>query len=239
MKMPNYFIGVLSAVLFMASCRDQHYEVPDVTHSGPDMSKANYDKITPGFDSLKHAAQLIKDGDLVCRAGSDILSFSIANFSVKDKEYSHSGLAFHENGQVYVYHVYLGKENPSGFAMREPLDSFCNPRNEKGYGIFRYDITEEERKKLHEAMQDHYKNKLAFDKLFDLNTEKEQYCAEMIQKSLRKVTNDRCVIPVTSIRNKKIRDPSMKEVYVKQFDYIAVDNLYLNPFTSIIQRVKF
>jgi hypothetical protein len=221
------------------SCHNNTYQVPDVTNSGPNNNIPIKDKITPGFDSIKHSAAMIKDGDLVCRAGSDILSFSIANFSVKDKEYSHSGLAFHENGRVYVYHVYLGKENPTGFTMKEPLDSFCNPHHEKGYGVFRYDLKDDERTRLHEAMIAHYRNKMVFDKLFDLKTDKEQYCAEMIEKTLKAVTNNRCIIPVTSIRNKKIRDPSMQEVYVKQFDYIAVDNLYLNPFTTVIQRIKF
>jgi hypothetical protein len=226
------------SLLLLASCRNTEYQVADTKISNqPSVSLR--DKIGPGFDSLKKTAALIKDGDLVCRAGNDIISFSIANFSKKDKEYSHSGIAFKENGQVYIYHVYVGAENPTGVVMREALDSFCNPKKEKGYGVFRYDLSDEERTALHAVLREHYNNKMLFDKLFDLKTDSTQYCAEMIAKALYKVTAGRIQIPKTNISDQRIIDPGFKEVYVKNFDYIAIDNLYLNGFTHTIQRIKF
>lgn len=197
------------------------------------------DRITPAFDSLKKAASMIEDGDLVCRAGTDIISFSIANFSMQDKEYSHSGIAFKEDGQIYIYHVYAGAENPDAVVMRQPLDSFCNPHIEKGYGVFRYNMNPSERAALHEILKKHFIEKMKFDKLFDLKTDDTQYCAEMISKALRKATAGRLLIPETTIRNKHIRDPGFNDVYVKEFNYIAVDNLFLNNFTHALQRVKF
>lgn len=234
--MYRYYIYI--ALLIFASCRNTEYQIADTRIDNKSSIKIR-DKIGPGIDSLKNTAKLIKDGDLVCRAGNDIISFSIANFSKKDKEYSHSGIAFKEDGQVYVYHVYVGKENPSGAVMRELLDSFCNPKKEKGYGVFRYDLSDEERSTFHSLLREHYNKKMLFDKLFDLKTDSTQYCAEMIAKALFKATAGRLQIPESNISDQRIIDPGFKEVYVKDFDYIAVDNLYLNRFTHTIQRIKF
>ena len=45
----------------------------------------------------------IRDGDLVMRADADFESETIRAMSQQDRTYSHSGIAFIEDGDVYVY----------------------------------------------------------------------------------------------------------------------------------------
>jgi len=188
---------------------------------------------------IKDAAAKVKDGDLVTRAGNDVISASLRNYNKQDKAYSHSGIAFIEDGKVFVYHSYTGAENPDGKILREPFDSFCSPKNRLGIGVFRYEMDSTERTAFKNEIVGHYQNKITFDKKFNLKDDSEMYCSEMIAKSMKKATKERLIIPTTVVKNFKVKDPGLKNKKFKTFEYIAVDNLYMNPFTKEVVRVSF
>ena len=181
----------------------------------------------------------VRDGDLIERSDDDMVSETIRGMSQKDKTFSHSGIAFVEDGQVYVYNNMAGVENQTEEMKREPFDSFVSPFRKDGFGIFRYNLTDSERVKFHAIVKDLYIQKLRFDKSFDLKTDDKQYCSEMIYKALKKATNNRVVLPTSKVSNFKLRDPKYKGMILKEFEYVALDDLFINPFCSQVVRVSY
>jgi hypothetical protein len=232
MRCLNIVIG--SLMFFLFSCSD------NTTTKNPALAEK---PTAPSIQDLQlaiaNAAKQVKDGDLITRAGNDVISASLRNYNKQDKAYSHSGIAFVEDGKVVVYHSYTGAENPDGKMLREPFDSFCSPKGRLGIGIFRYAIDSAEITAFKQAVIGHYKSKVTFDKKFNLADDSELYCSELIAKSMKKATNGRVVIPTTVVKNFKVKDPGLKNKKFKIFEYIAVDNLYMNSFCTEVLRLSF
>ena len=193
-------------------------------------------------------ADSIREGDLVLRCGNDFISESLSDFSQKEKLYSHSGVAIMENETMYIYSNMAGDINPDEIMRRDVVDSFITPFHNVAVGIYRYDITTPELEKLKNIVHTHYINKLQFDMNFDLATDDKMYCAEMIAKSVEQATGQRIVF------SKSLITPGLKEKYLKklldkkvipsakvadQRDYLALDNLYLNPHCREVKKIIF
>jgi Permuted papain-like amidase enzyme, YaeF/YiiX, C92 family len=173
---------------------------------------------------VQEAKKLVQNGDLLLRQGTDYTSEIIKNYSQKEKFYSHCGIAVLENGQMNVYHIIAGDENPSEKMMKQPIDSFCNPLKKTAFGIFRYKLTPEQMSSFLAMMESYYQKGVKFDRKFDLATEDKMYCAEVVSKCLARSTANMVQIP-TSVW--------------KDFRYIAIDNMYLNPWCSEVNRYNF
>ena len=193
-------------------------------------------------------ADSIREGDLVLRCGNDLISESLSEFSQQEKLYSHSGVAVMDNGTMYIYSNMAGDINPDELMRRDPVDSFISPVHNVAVGIYRYDITATELEKLKAIIHDHYNNKLPFDMNFDLSTDDKMYCAEMIAKSVERATGSRISF------SKSLITPALKEKYLKkllekkvipsakvadQREYLALDNLYMNPHCSEVKKIIF
>jgi len=193
-------------------------------------------------DSLINKGKLlIRDGDLLTRSDDDFESLSLQNFSKKDRTYSHSGIVFKEDGLWFVYHTMAGPENPGASIRREPFDSFVNPVKKTGFGIFRYQLSSVEINALHILYKKYYAEKLPFDKSFNLKTDDSMYCSEIIYKSLKKVTGNRVVLPTSSLSNFKPKTANIhfKNAFYKKFEYVGLDDLYMNSFCRPILSVQF
>jgi hypothetical protein len=227
-------IVVFLFILVVCSCHPAKEENPALKQvSDPASKKAAWWKL------VHENKKLVRDGDLVTRAGGDMISNSLRNFSKQDKSYSHSGIALVEDGQVYVYHTLTGEENTTDKMMREPFDSFCNPERKIGFGIFRYAINDEERARFDSLLRYYYRTEMRFDRNFDLKNDSTMYCAEIIYKCLKKSTNNRVILPTTVVKNFKVKDPGYKGKVMKEFEYVALDNLYKNPNCTQVTRVQF
>lgn len=173
------------------------------------------------------------------RADADFESETIRAMSQQDRTYSHSGIAFIEDGDVFVYNNIGGSENPTEQMMREPFDSFVSPHRKDGFGIYRYQLNDSERVRVHAIVSRLFEEKQQFDKSFDLKTDDKQYCSEMIAKALMKATGNRIKLPTTKLYNFKLRDAKYKGKILKEFEYYALDNLYLNTFCTPVVRISY
>jgi hypothetical protein len=188
---------------------------------------------------IKESKAKLKDGDLIMRSDDGIESESLRSFSTKDKSFSHCGIVFIENDTPVVYHNMAGDENPTENLLRQTFDYFVDSKHKTGFGVFQYSLTPEETEKLHNLSKEYLAKGLKFDKTFDLKTDDKMYCAEMIYKFLRQATNGRMNLPTTTIKNFRVRDPKYKGLVLKEFVYVALDNLYLNPFCKELTRVAY
>ena len=223
---------ILLSTLFLFSCEN-------VNDKNVATLNARAQKEKHLWTEIHKQKLLIKNGDLITRAGTDAISASLRNFNKKDKSYSHSGIALLENGEVFVYHTLAGEENPTDKMIREPFDSFCNPHNKLGVGFFRYDISDNEIKAFDSSFKTYYKQELKFDKVFDLKDDSTMYCAEIIYKCLKRITSGRVILPTTKAQNVVIKNPAFRNKRYKEIEYVAVDNLYLNPFCREIARISY
>ena len=94
--------------------------------------------LAANFQRIDRAKSLIKSGDIIFRNGIDDVSRAARSMNRKDTSYSHCGVLFIENDSVFVYHALGGSYNPSQKLLREPIDSFCNPKDNDAFGIYRY-----------------------------------------------------------------------------------------------------
>ena len=98
---------------------------------------------------IANAKKLLQDGQLITRSDNDFESLIMQNFSRKERVYSHSGIVFKEDSGYMVYHCMGGSENPEGAFRRDSFDSFVNPLQKTGFGIFQYQLSALEADKVH------------------------------------------------------------------------------------------
>ena len=92
------------------------------------------------FASIEKQKPIIQQGDMILRTGNDFTSESLRQLSFTDKTYSHCGIASIENDSVFVYHSLGGEWNPDEKLRRDPLELFCNPEENRGFGIFTFNF---------------------------------------------------------------------------------------------------
>lgn len=187
------------------------------------------------------AKQLLEDGYLVTRSDDDIESLTLQNFSRREQVYSHSGIAFRENNEFVIYNAMGGTENPGAAFRRDLFDSFVNPSEKTGFAIFKYQLSGVEIENLHRLLKINYTKKTPFDISFNLKTNDSLYCSEMIYKGLKTATDNRVILPSSVIENfrPKVMGYKLNKVFIKKFEFIGIDDLYLNPFCKEITRVKY
>lgn len=239
----NIWCCVFTAVLlYITGCSENKASgtTLDSTVTGQQALASTKDIITANKEITAAKLQL-QDGDMVTRSDDDFESATLQNFSNTDRSYSHSGIAFKEGDDFYIYHAITGAENPSGKYRRDIFDSFVNPLRKTGFGIFRYQLNEKEKDEFHNIMQTNFKNAVPFDLTFDLNSNDSLYCSEMIYKALKKCTHNRILLPTSKLYNfkPKIFGFQYRKLLLKEFEYVSIDNLYLNSFCKEIKRVSY
>ena len=187
--------------------------------------KAKEEKIlTRDIALITNAMKLVRPGDLILRTGRDFTSDIMRRVSHADKTYSHCGIASLEHDTLFVYHAIGGEWNPDEKLRRDPFEIFCNPFENRGLGIFRYNLTDTQTQKLIALARDCYGDGVKFDMQFNLDTDDRMYCSEFVYKMVKEVAGYRIDIREEQWNGKK---------------FIAIDDLFKNPFCREIKRVKF
>ena len=195
------------------------------------------------FSKIDSAKNLLHDGDLVLRLNQDPISRFIKQFNSRDKKYSHAGLVFFENGQPYIYHMINGEDNPGDKLKRETFARFCNPNKNSAFGIYRYKISVEEIKKMKSLVHKWYDEGISFDLDFNMATDQEMYCSEMISKALALSTQNRILTGTTRLSNthalflagytkRKI------DLFIDK-ELVAIDDLYKPEYSFQVKEFKY
>lgn len=174
------------------------------------------------IDSLKSE---IRNGDIITRTGNDFTSENLRLMNIRDKTYSHCGIAFLENDTTFVYHAIGGDFNPNQTLKKEMFENFVNPHENRGFGIYRFNRTEKENLQLKWLCNEYYRIQLPFDMKFDLKTDDKMYCAEFVGKTLE----------LASDQNLKINRSK-----IQTFEFIGVDDIILDngshKITSLVYK---
>lgn len=172
------------------------------------------------FIEIQNAQIAVQPGDLVLRTGRDYTSEVMRKLSRHDKTYSHCGIASIENDSVFVYHCIGGEWNPDQKLRRDLFAVFCNPYENRGFGIYRYSLNKEQKEKVLQNVHQFYKNEVMFDMQFNLDTDDRMYCSEFVYKAMKPVQK-------------------LKTTTFNHITFEAVDNLFVDAGCNEIKRVKF
>ena len=167
-------------------------------------------ELTAKIDSFKLS---IQNGYIITRTGNDFTSENLRMMNMRDKTYSHCGIAFKENDTIFVYHAIGGDFNPNQALKKETFETFVTPNENRGFGIYRLHQSEKEINQLKWLCNQFYQIKLPFDMDFDLKTDDKMYCAEFVGKSLE----------LASDHNLKINRSK-----IQAFEFIGVDDIMLH-----------
>lgn len=178
------------------------------------------EKTDRAFTSIREAKATVLTGDLIMRTGNDFTSDVMKKLSVHDKTYSHCGIASLENDTLFVYHAIGGDWNPDQKIRKDPFELFCNPFDNKGFGIYRYQLNQENLDRFVNTARKYYVQEVTFDMRFDLATDDQIYCTEYIFKSMKDM------LPIGTTTTHGVT-------------YIAPDNLYQLTECQVIQQIKY
>lgn len=214
-KINRWLPGCL--LLFLVSCG----AVSDKNLPGNSTdTEAEKLKIEKAFSTIRQERSTVISGDLIMRTGNDFTSDVLRKLSLRDKTYSHSGIASLENDTLFVYHAMGGEWNPDKKIRRDPFLLFCNPYENRGFGIFRYSLNENETAHFLSNIKTYYQQEIPFDMQFDLATDDKMYCTELIYKALDQILS----LPTTTI---------------KGIQFIAPEDLYNTPGCAVIKQIDF
>jgi len=217
------FLRWLSYLFVFNTACNQHNNYRSLILTKSDSAQIRL-KNEGAFAVIKKIKPLIQQGDIILRTGNDFTSESLRQFSVNDKTYSHCGIANIENDSVFVYHSLGGEWNPDEKLRRDPFELFCNPLENRGIGIFSFDLKRKEKIALDSIVKAWYKKKLRFDMSFNLATNDKMYCAEFVSKAINAATNKQICFTTTKIN---------------KFEFVAIDNLFINKYCSQKMRIIF
>jgi len=195
------------------------------------------------YAMIKEGQSLLKEGDLIVRLNRSPASRFIKDFNSHDKSYSHSGIVLYENGYPYVFHIINGEENPGNKLRKDSLSRFCDPRQNAAYAIFRYDMNNNEIKKLKECILKWYRQGIGFDFSFNLRSNDRMYCSEMISKALAEATNKRIQIETTKLTTNQAALFSaythLPFAYTSKLQIVSIDDLYTNRLCHLIKEYNY
>ncbi|MDI9319807.1 MAG: YiiX/YebB-like N1pC/P60 family cysteine hydrolase [Phycisphaerales bacterium] len=167
----------------------------------------------------------ITQGDLVLRAGKDEMSQLFCRLNARNKNYSHCGVVFKTDSGCYVYHIIGGVDNFEGKIVYEPMAHFVSNAKNTRWAIVHYDLDSLIRAAFCKRILQYAQQHITFDSQFDLATEHQMYCSEMVSKAFVFATHDTDYISKTIAHSGK--------------PYIAIDNLFDNNHGRIICEVIY
>ncbi len=226
----NYLVtSSFSLLFFLLACTSPHSEQVKLI--------SKQDEINNNIASLK---ERIISGDLVVRMTDDLISEQIKFINEKEKIYSHAGIAILKNGQLFICNI--APNDPMNDTIQfVPVDTFINPSKNLKCALYRYDLSRPEKDSLTEILLKYKADDVRFDWVYDLDTDKKMYCAELIYEALKKATHNEIVIKQTNIP--VAMQPTVLAFFKKehatkriiaQRKIITIDNLYLRKDCKLI-----
>jgi hypothetical protein len=222
--MRKLFLYITIAIVFFA-CGDAAPENASVSNQDR-INAVRSERTKDAYLKITDAKKFMQEGDLIVRMGDDLTSQNVVQYSSKDKSYSHCGIAIKEGDQLLVYHIIAGEENPGDKLTRVALDTFCSPVRSIRFGIFRFALSAEEISQFTAVIRKYYAQGLMFDRKFDIDSDDQMYCSEMIMKSIKQATANRMQFDVV-------------EQKTQNFRYVPLDALYLNANCKPVKQYSY
>lgn len=163
----------------------------------------------------------LRTGDLVFREGKGFISDAFRRFSPSKLAWSHVGVLVMEKDGPMVYHMMGDQRVKYNGLRKEALSRFVNPGENRSMAVLRLPGLHMKPDEVSNYLQHLSREPLTFDDRFDLDSDRELYCTEMIYKLCRAI---QAPLPSISSFNNQ--------------PYVAIDDLFLAPGAKIILKQK-
>jgi hypothetical protein len=193
---------------------------------------------------LAQAKKMIQTGDLLLRGGLDFSSRFVKILNKKDTSYSHAGIAMIDSGRILVYHIIPDHTHTNDRVRLEKIDDFWRTDDNNNFAIARFKTDTAETVSFLNYLKQQYNQKVRFDMDFQLKTDNELYCSEMIAKGIYMATKKRI-----SIQSEFLNDESKykligmyykkpREAFANR-EIIPIDQLFLHNNCTVIKRFTY
>ena len=176
-------------------------------------------------DSSFFADSLLREGDLVFRRGTGMVSRAVL-MADKGGIYSHIGLVVRDSGKWKVIHAVPGEPDFPGDPDRikkEPLETFFSAKRAKSGAVMRIEGSPEAIGQSIRKAEGFYRGGTLFDHAYDLSDTSRMYCTELIQTVFREAGID-----LSAGKLSRINLPGFKG------DYILPGDLQNSPYVKLI-----
>lgn len=181
-----------------------------------ELSVFNRSEASSTNTAFNSANDKLKTGDIILREGKSFVSQALRSFSQTDKHFSHAGIIVIKDKQVYVCHVMAAEGKRSNKIRLEPINSFCNKADNSSFAVYRSGVDPDH---IESILAGYFQKGISFDNDFDLKSDQQMYCTELVYKALTAANGNEKFINLS---------------HGNGIDYVACDNLYLNPQTRLI-----
>lgn len=132
-------------------------------------------------NTLNLDVSLLKNGDLILRKGRSVESYAVYSAD-KEAEFTHIGMVVYENKIPFVIHAVPHKNKT---LKKESVQDFLKPKNASKFAIYRSSFSSEVLRNVTSEVKKFYNNKIVFDNNYNLETDNEMYCTELILKAFK------------------------------------------------------
>lgn len=132
-------------------------------------------------NTLNLDVSLLKNGDLILRKGRSVESYAVYSAD-KEAEFTHIGMIVYENKIPFVIHAVPHKNKT---LKKESVQDFLKPKNASKFAIYRSSFSSEVLRNVTSEVKKFYNNKIVFDNNYNLETDNEMYCTELILKAFK------------------------------------------------------
>jgi hypothetical protein len=179
----NQTITIISALLFGAVL---YAYIPKTG------SKKNK---TVNFQKIENQVQ---NGDIIFRRGRSLESQAVLLYD-KEKEFSHVGMIYSLDGETKVIHAVPTKNHKNEWVKLENISTFLSKKNASQFAIYRPNISSKQKQRVVQKAYSFYKQKVVFDNEYNLLSDQQMYCTELIIKAFTYSDIDLGEIPLTTI----------------------------------------
>jgi hypothetical protein len=128
----------------------------------------------------------LQEGDLVFRRGKSLESFAVV-VAGSNNAFSHIGLIVMEEGKPFVIHAEPGETSlVNDPVKKEPLRSFLQADKASHFAIYRSHLDLKSLERVVAQARIFYIRKYRFDNSYDLLTDQDLYCTELVLKAYQR-----------------------------------------------------
>lgn len=134
--------------------------------------------------ALLFETELFKNGDLILRKGYGLFSNIFCSIGNQKSPYSHVGIIYKVDKEVYVIHTEANEITGIGFAKKEHLNTFLE--NASSAALYRVNALKNiDRESIVSSAMKYVRDKIPFDMDFNLHDDAKLYCTELVYKAFK------------------------------------------------------
>ena len=161
------------------------------------------------------------DGDVILRKGRGVISDVLRYCSLHDRTFSHAGLLFRVGNRWQVFHILGGEGAVNDGVSWEPINQFCSVDQADTVAVFRLTDDASVRDSLLTVCRAITLRHPSFDTRFDLATNDQLYCTELVALVYRQASRGKISLPLTDFSGQR---------------YVSCENLYHNSYAHSLQN---